>query len=103
LWHARDGSLDRDLRGHSNAVESVSFTSDGKRLASGSRDGTARIWDVSAGQTTRELTGVLAHKSAITAIAFSPNNLRLATGSWDKTVKIWDVQTGKCLVTVEDW
>ncbi|KAG0288595.1 hypothetical protein BGZ96_007692 [Linnemannia gamsii] len=102
LWHARDALFDRDLIGHSNAVESVSFTSDGKRLASGSRDGTARIWDVSSGQSTHELTGPTAHKNAVTALAFSPNNLRLATGSWDKSVKIWDVQSGKCLVTVEE-
>ncbi|KAG9061125.1 hypothetical protein KI688_007754 [Linnemannia hyalina] len=103
LWHARDGRFDRDLRGHGNAVESVSFTCDGKILASGSRDGTARIWDVTSGQTTHELTGATGHKSAVTAIAFSPNNLRVATGSWDKTVKIWDVQTGACLVTVEEF
>lgn len=103
LWHARDALFDRNLTGHSNAVESVSFTSDGKRLASGSRDGTARIWDVSSGQTTHELTGATAHKNAVTAIAFSPNNLYVATGSWDKSVKIWDTQSGKCLVTVEEF
>ncbi|KAF9145765.1 hypothetical protein BG015_011788 [Linnemannia schmuckeri] len=103
LWHARDGLFDRDLRGHSNAVESVSFSSDGKKLASGSRDGTARIWDVSSSQTTHELTGATGHRNAVTAIAFSPNDLRVATGSWDKTVKIWDVQTGECLVTVKEF
>ncbi|KAF9276132.1 hypothetical protein BGZ88_001926, partial [Linnemannia elongata] len=103
LWHARDGRFDRDLKGHGNAVESVSFTSDGKKLASGSRDGTARIWDVASGQTIYELTGATGHKNAVTAIAFSPNNLRVATGSWDKTVKVWDVQTGKCLVTVKEF
>ena len=42
--HRRAGALGDPLTGHSDAVWSVAFSPDGHRLASGSRDGTVRIW-----------------------------------------------------------
>jgi len=46
LWRVADGQLLRTLEGHSGPVNSVSFSPDGSWLASGSWDGTVKLWRV---------------------------------------------------------
>jgi WD40 repeat protein len=47
LWYATSGKELATLRGHANAVKCVAFSPDGRMLASGSWDSTAKVWDVS--------------------------------------------------------
>ncbi len=81
--------------GHTSAVYSVAFSPEGQRLATGSADGTARIWDVHG--EVRPL--VLKHSAAVNSVAFSPDGRTVATASDDKTVKVWDALTGQGLFT----
>jgi WD40 repeat protein len=46
LWDAARGKLRKTLAGHGGVVGSVAFSPDGKLLASGSQDKTAKVWDV---------------------------------------------------------
>ena len=79
------------LEGHGSAVGSVVFSPDGTRLATGSDDRTARLWDLATGAETARLEG---HEGAVMSVAFSPDGTRLATGSADRTARLWDLATG---------
>ncbi|KAF7557010.1 hypothetical protein G7Z17_g1025 [Cylindrodendrum hubeiense] len=78
------------LEGH-GLVTSVSFSGDGRRLASGSADRTVKIWDAITGALQRTLKG---HSTFINSVKFSGDGGQLASGSDDKTVRIWDAATG---------
>jgi WD40 repeat protein len=47
VWDSRTGKLVHSFRGHTNLVSSLAFGADGRRLCSGSRDKTAKVWDLS--------------------------------------------------------
>jgi WD40 repeat protein len=75
------------FQGHAAMVVSIAFSSDGRRLATGSRDGTVKVWDAAEG---RELLTLKGHTDWVESVAFSPDGKRLASGSRDGTVKVWD-------------
>ena len=93
------GVDDRDrLKGHSESVLSVSFSPDGKALATGSGDNTVKLWDLKTG---RELHTLKEHSGGVFSVSFSPDGKTLATGSQDRTVKLWDVQAARELHTLK--
>jgi WD40 repeat protein len=85
------------LDGHDEFVWSVAWSPDGKRLATGSYDKTARVWDAVTGKGLLTLSG---HRGFVESVVWSPDGRRLATGSWDETVKVWNAATGKQLLTL---
>ncbi len=80
---------------HTSGVHSVAFLSDGVTLATGSWDGTVKLWDVVSQQDIATLK-VHTYTSAMT---FSSDKRTLAAGSWDGTVKLWDVETERDIAT----
>jgi WD40 repeat protein len=87
------------LMGHTKAVSAVSFSADGKLLASGSDDGSIRIWDTATGKEVKALGG----DQQVGALAFSPDGKLLASASnGPDAVKIWDVATGEEKVNLTD-
>ncbi|MGH8898388.1 MAG: WD40 repeat domain-containing protein [Egibacteraceae bacterium] len=78
------------LRGHEAGLTGVAWSPDAKRLATASRDGTARIWDAELGT---QLAIPCVHTDWVTAVAWSPDGMRLATASRDHTAAIWDAFT----------
>jgi len=81
------------ISGHGAAILACSFhPASSSRMASGSGDSTARIWDCDTGTPFATLKG---HTGWVLAVAYSPDGSLLATGSYDRTVRIWDAATGK--------
>ncbi|KAL1897798.1 hypothetical protein Cpir12675_002225 [Ceratocystis pirilliformis] len=86
------------LEGHGRGVTSAVVSSDGLRLASGSRDNTVKVWDATSGACLQTLKG---HDDWVRSVAFSEDGRWLASGSDDKTVKIWDAARGTLLQTLK--
>lgn len=64
----------------------------GDKVATGSFDTTAKLWDAKSGQCLHTFAG---HKGEVVTIAFDPHRSLVATGSMDQTSKLWDLETGK--------
>src|SRR5262249_55240480 len=79
---------------HTDSVQSVAHSPDGRRLLTVSWEGTAMVWDAATGKKLLTLR-TLRTGEPMTAGAFSPDGRRLATGSFDGVVKVWDATTGK--------
>jgi WD40 repeat protein/serine/threonine protein kinase len=75
------------------AVASAAVSPDGKLVATGSWDHSAKIWDIETGQAIRKLDG--GHAGYVNSVEFSPDGAELLTASDDGTARLWDVETGK--------
>ena len=80
------------LAGHTNAVNGLFFSQDGRYLASASIDSTARVWDLATGQP---LLTIAAHAGEVSAALVSGDGRRLITSSRDGSTRIWELPSGE--------
>lgn len=110
IWNARTGRQIRNLNGPGEgpvgwtrsffsdySVYSVTFSPDGKTLASGGAKQPIKLWRLSSGENKSTLTG---HSGDVYSVAFSPDGKVLASGSSDRTIRIWDLFKGEPLHTL---
>jgi WD40 repeat protein/tetratricopeptide (TPR) repeat protein len=97
LYDFATGNLVALLRGHTDGVNSLAFSADGKLLISGSGDGTAILWDVANRRLVHRLWG---HRQFVYATSFTRDGMRAVTGSDDGTLKLWSVNDGKEITTL---
>ncbi len=91
-WVWQVSSEVRRFTGHTNGVNSVAFSPDGRFVLSGSWDEMLRLWEVESGQEVRQFTG---HSGDVRSVAFSPDGRYVLSGSSDKTLRLWEVATGQ--------
>ena len=89
VWDIPDRKLNLTLKGHTDKVNALAFTRDGKVLASGSDDGTIQLWDISIGLPTRSLPA-----GKTDALAFSTDGKILVSASSTDSIQLWDVTSG---------
>jgi WD40 repeat protein len=74
------------LQGHQDVVQSISFSPDGRRIATASFDNTVKLWRRD-GSLFKTLEG---HTRTVMSVSFSPDGKMIASGSLDGTVRLWD-------------
>ncbi|HEX9654550.1 MAG TPA: hypothetical protein VGA99_12650 [bacterium] len=84
--------------GHSDRVNALAVSPDGRLFASASADNTVKIWDAERGELLRTLTG---HVADVFAVAFSPRGQILASAGYDSKIVIWNFEGGEVLHTLE--
>jgi WD40 repeat protein len=85
------------IPGHANGTEAMTFSGDGKFLASSGDDSNIKLWEVASGKEIRTLTG---NTSTVVALAFSPDGSLLASAAIDGTTRLWDAENGEDLATL---
>jgi len=80
------------LPGHSEAILNVSFSPDGKYLASGGGDATVRIWDLS---TEMPLKTMIGHTNWVQVVRWSPDGQKLSSAGADGEIRVWYGDSGK--------
>ena len=88
IWRLSDGVVTAELMGHVAQVPAGAWRADGKLVATGSYDGTARVWDPATG----DLLLVLDHAGErVMSVVFSPDGKQLLTTTSVGSVTLWDL------------
>jgi WD40 repeat protein len=92
LWDPKNGRKLHAIGSHSDSIQALAFSPDGRTLASGSEDGWIKIWDLAGG---RELHAFNGHPRGVWSVAYSPDGLTLASAGSDKMIKLWTLVSGR--------
>ncbi len=89
--------ISRTFEGHKGQIKSLDSDPEGKYMASGSADGSIRIWDIFSTNLIYELKG---HKGDVNSVKFSPDGSMLASGGADGAIMLWNVERGSQIISV---
>jgi len=116
VWEVPSGKLEGiaktsaevlTLKGHTGEVRAASFSTDGTRIVTASREhlkpGEAKVWDARSGAELLTLKG---HSSEVCAARFSPDGARIVTAGGDVRgnqgeATVWDAKTGAVVLTLK--
>lgn len=94
VWDVEKSRQYSKLIGHKDNIKAIAFSPVNREiLASGSTDGTVRLWNTTTGKELAIIS--TGHTSSVKALAFTVDNAMLCSGASNGTVQIWDVRTGK--------
>ena len=95
-----DGKLVLDFKSpHSDTVFGVSFSPDGKMLASCGADKFVKTWEIPSGKFIKAFEG---HTHHVLDVGWFPDGKQLASGGADNAVKIWDFEKGEQVKTLQN-
>ncbi|HTJ36076.1 MAG TPA: serine/threonine-protein kinase [Dactylosporangium sp.] len=89
VW--RDGTVERELTGHTAEIRAALIHPDGRLAISGGRDAVIRLWDLDTGSPVGELHG---HARDVMTLALSPSGDRLLSAGYDGTLRLWSLPGG---------
>lgn len=87
------------LRGHTNGINRMAWSPDGRYLASPSDDNTIRIWEVTSGECITVFNG---HTDAVFDVAWSLDGQRVVSSSKDHTIRMWSLNHSKQIMQSYD-
>lgn len=88
LWSLGSPKPAATIEAHGDNILCMALSHDGKRLATGGADFTAKIWDIAQHKEVAKFEG---HTNHVLGIAFNKDDTWLATGGADKEIKVWDI------------
>lgn len=91
------------LTNHTQEVCGLSWSPDGKHLASGANDNLVNIWDTALGHDVAPLHTFTHHQAAVKALAWcpwQPSLLASGGGTADRHIRFWNISTGSCVQSV---
>ena len=91
FWDIRLKQQILSLKGHLDAVKTLSISPDCSLIASGSEDGLCSIWDIRTCKKIKDLS--ISDQGAVNAVEFNPYSITLCYSSNDKTIRHWDIET----------
>lgn len=95
VWDSATWERKFELFGHSNnRIESVTFSADSQRLASGGCDGTVRLWNMQSGNQELVFDKHDSDTGRISGLQFHPDGRRIISSQCNGETKVWDSQTG---------
>jgi WD40 repeat protein len=103
VWCDDGKILNLAWQAHTAAVQALAFSPDEHTLATGSWDGTIKLWNLENGTLSGEQVSLLwlgQHTGSIQRLVFTPDGRTLASGGDDAAIRLWDVSTGKHLQTL---
>jgi WD40 repeat protein len=98
IWDVETGKRLHTLHGHAKVVSSVTYSPDGKHVATGGQDGTGRIWNAATGAQEHILR--LDSASPFQSVTYSIDGAQVISGHADGSVAIWNAATGALIVTL---
>jgi WD40 repeat protein len=103
IWDAATGAPKQTVGGFAASVVTMSFSPDGKLLATGggapTEDGEIKVLDVATGKVVTDIKS--GHSDTVFGVCFGPDGKMLATCGADKFVKVWEMPGGKLLKVFE--
>jgi WD40 repeat protein len=90
--------LSKTVINHKKPIASAVFNPDGNLIATGSTDGSVKLWEVDTG---KQIKAIIKHPNPVSSISFSPNGNLLAVGLDTGAITLWDINYKERIKTLK--